>query len=423
MKKKSKRSKRAAAPAVRFETAAVHAGQQPEPITGAVMTPVFLTSTFAQKGPGQHTGFEYSRTQNPTRFALEANLAALEGGAWGLAFNAGLAASTAVLSMFDAGEHVVAGDDIYGGSFRLFDKVFRRLGLTFDYVDARDPGAVAGAITPHTRLCWIESPTNPLLRLADIRAIARICAARGVLLCVDNTFMTPYFQRPLDLGADLVVHSTTKYLNGHSDVVGGAIIGRDPGLRARLAFLQNSMGGSQPAFDSFLVMRGTKTLAVRMERHAANALAVARWLESRPEVGWVLYPGLPSHPQYALARRQMSGFGGMVSFALRPGRGVLARAQVPFSAARVHLRGVARRRRIAGRAPRHHDARIDSARPPPRAGHRRRSGAPVRRHRARRRSDRGSRASAARLRTGPPSSGPVLRRAYGVHWLSAVQAH
>ncbi|HXT95729.1 MAG TPA: PLP-dependent aspartate aminotransferase family protein [Polyangia bacterium] len=314
-------------PASKFETLAIHAGQSPEPVTGAVMTPVFLTSTYAQKGPGVHTGFEYSRTQNPTRFALEANLAALEGGAWGLAFNAGVAASTAVLATLEAGDHVVAGDDIYGGSFRLFDKVFRRLGLTFSYVDARDARAVAAAIGPRTRLCWMETPTNPLLHLCDIRALARACAARGVLLAVDNTFMTPYFQRPLDLGADLVVHSTTKYLNGHSDVVGGAIIGRDPALRARYAFVQNSMGGSQPAFDSFLVLRGTKTLAVRMERHQENALRVARWLESRREIARVIYPGLRSHPQHALARRQMSGFGGMLSFELRPGRGTLARAR------------------------------------------------------------------------------------------------
>ena len=313
----------------RFETLAVHAGQSPEPITGAVMTPVFLTSTYAQKGPGAHSGFEYSRTQNPTRFALEANLAALEGGAgaWGLAFNAGVAASTAVLATLDAGDHVVSGDDIYGGSFRLFDKVFRRLGLTFSYVDARDVRAVAAAIGPRTKLCWIETPTNPLLRLADIRAIARVCGARRVLLAVDNTFMTPFFQRPLDLGADLVVHSTTKYMNGHSDVVGGAVIGRDPELRARLAFVQNSMGGSQPAFDSFLVLRGTKTLAVRMERHQANALRIARWLEARPEIGEVIYPGLRSHPQHALARRQMSGFGGMLAFAFHDGRGALGKAR------------------------------------------------------------------------------------------------
>jgi cystathionine gamma-lyase len=298
------------------------------------MTPIFLTSTYAQRGPGEHTGFEYSRTQNPTRFALEANLAALEGGAWGLAFNAGLAASSAVLSLFDAGDEVVAGDDLYGGSFRLFDKVFRRLGLAFTYVDARDPDAVAAAITPRTRLCWLETPTNPLLRLYDIRAVAAACRARGVLLCVDNTFMTPYFQRPLALGADLVVHSTTKYLNGHSDVIGGAVVGRDPALRERLAFLQNAMGGSQPALDSFLVLRGTKTLHVRMERHQQNALAVARWLEARPDVERVFYPGLRSHPQHALARRQMSGFGGMVSFVLRGPR-PLARARALLRRVRV----------------------------------------------------------------------------------------
>jgi cystathionine gamma-lyase len=315
----------------------VHAGQHPEAVTGAVMTPVFLTSTYAQKGPGEHTGFEYSRTQNPTRFALEANLAALEGGAYGLCFNAGLAASTAVLSLLSAGDEVVSGDDLYGGTFRLFDKVFRRLGLTFVYADARDPEALAAAITPRTKLCWIETPTNPLLHLADIRAIARVCRARGVLLAVDNTFMSPYFQRPLALGADLVVHSTTKYLNGHSDIVGGAIVcgelggdGRGAGqLQRRLAFLQNSMGLSQPAFDSFMVLRGTKTLAVRMERHQENALRIARWLEKRPEVARVIYPGLRSHPQHELARRQMSGFGGMLSFVLRGGEGrrTLARAR------------------------------------------------------------------------------------------------
>jgi cystathionine gamma-lyase len=318
----------------RIDTLAVHAGQHPEPVTGAVMTPVFLTSTYAQKGPGEHSGFEYSRTQNPTRFALEANLAALEGGSWGLAFNAGLAASTAVMSLLDAGDHVVAGDDLYGGTFRLFDKVFRRMGLSFTYVDARDPAAVAAAIGPRTRLCWIETPTNPLLRLYDIRAVARACRPRGVRLCVDNTFMTPYFQRPLQLGADLVVHSTTKYLNGHSDIVGGAIVGSDRKLRERLAFLQNAMGGSQPAFDSFLVLRGTKTLTVRMQRHQENALRVARWLEARADVAQVFYPGLRSHPQHALARRQMSGFGGMVSFVLRgrrplaPARRLLRRLQL-----------------------------------------------------------------------------------------------
>ena len=329
----------------RFATRAVHAGQHPEPVTGAVMTPVFLTSTYAQKGPGEHSGFEYSRTQNPTRFALEANLAALEGGAFGLCFNAGLAATTAVLSLLSAGDEVVSGDDLYGGTFRLFDKVWQRLGLKFVYADARDPEAIAAAITPRTKLCWIETPTNPLLRLADIRAIARVCRARDVLLAVDNTFMSPYFQRPLALGADLVVHSTTKYLNGHSDIVGGAIIGRPTGgdgrgarkLRERLAFLQNAAGLSQPAFDSFMVLRGTKTLAVRMERHQANALRVARWLEARSDVARVIYPGLRSHPQHALARRQMSGFGGMLSFVLRGGEGrrTLARARKLLSALRV----------------------------------------------------------------------------------------
>jgi cystathionine gamma-lyase len=327
--------------ALHIDTLAIHAGQSPEPITGAVMTPIFLTSTYAQKGPGEHTGFEYSRTQNPTRFALEANLAALEGGAFGLCFNAGLAASTAVLSLLSAGDEVVAGDDLYGGSFRLFDKVFRRLGLRFVYADARDPRSVAAAITPRTRLCWIETPTNPLLRLADIRAVAAICRPRRVLLAVDNTFMSPYFQRPLALGADLVVHSTTKYLNGHSDIVGGAVVvGRGPGaaaLRERLAFLQNAMGGSQPAFDSFMVLRGTKTLAVRMRRHQENALRVARWLETRREVARVIYPGLRSHPQHALARRQMSGYGGMVSFELRAGRSTLRRARALLRALRLFV--------------------------------------------------------------------------------------
>jgi cystathionine gamma-lyase len=325
--------------APRIETLAVHAGQSPEAVTGAVMTPIFLTSTYAQKGPGQHSGFEYSRTQNPTRFALEANLAALEGGAWGLCFNSGLAASTAVMSLLSAGDEVVAGDDIYGGSFRLFDKVFRRLGLSFTYVDGRDPRSLLGAVTPRTKLCWLETPTNPLLHLADIQKAAAICRPRGILLAVDNTFMSPYFQRPLALGADLVVHSTTKYLNGHSDVIGGAVVGGagagSAALRERLAFLQNAMGGSQSALDSFLVLRGTKTLAVRMERHQQNALLVARWLEERREVATVIYPGLRSHPQHALARRQMSGMGGMISFVLRDDARTLRRARDILRALRV----------------------------------------------------------------------------------------
>jgi cystathionine gamma-lyase len=407
-----------AAPTLHFDTLAIHAGQSPEPVTGAVMTPVFLTSTYAQKGPGEHSGFEYSRTQNPTRFALEGNLAGLEGGAFGLCFNAGLAASTAVLSLLSAGDEVVAGDDLYGGSFRLFEKVFQRLGLRFVYADARDPRSVAAAITPRTRLCWIETPTNPLLRLADIRAIAAICRPRGVLLAVDNTFMSPYFQRPLALGADLVVHSTTKYLNGHSDIVGGAVVVRDgpgaPALRDRLAFLQNAMGGSQPAFDSFMVLRGTKTLAVRMRRHQENALRVARWLETRREVARVVYPGLRSHPQHALARRQMSGYGGMVSF-----EHASSRARAAARAAPVRVRRIAGRRRVAGRAPRDHDPRLDPAHAARGAGHQRRAHPPVGRHRGCRRSDRrsvpgaGARAGLKRRRPAgiPPASERAAMRA------------
>jgi cystathionine gamma-lyase len=301
----------------RFETLAVHAGQQPDPSTGAIMTPVYLSSTYAQAGPGEHLGFEYSRTRNPTRSALEANLAALEGGTFGLAFASGCAATATVLHLLKSGDHVVAGDDLYGGTFRLFEHVFRADGIDVTYVDARIPERVASALRPATRLCWIETPTNPMLNLADIAGIAAICRPRGVLLAVDNTFMTPYFQRPLDLGADLAVHSTTKYLNGHSDVIGGAVVGRDPALGERLRFLQNAIGAVPSPLDSFLVLRGTKTLALRMERHQANAMVLARWLETREEVERVVYPGLPSHPQHELACRQMSGFGGMIGLRLR----------------------------------------------------------------------------------------------------------
>jgi cystathionine gamma-lyase len=304
---------------LKFDTLAIHAGQAPDPTTGAIMTPVYLTSTYVQDGPGGHKGFEYSRTRNPTRDALEGCLAALEGGRHGLAFASGLAATDAVLHILSAGDHVVASDDVYGGTFRIFDKVFRRHGLTFDAVDMTDPANVERALRPETKLVWIESPTNPTLKLADLAAIAKIARARGARTVVDNTFATPVFQRPLELGIDLVVHSTTKYLNGHSDVVGGAAVTSDPDLHARLAFLQNAVGGVPSPMDSFLVLRGLKTLGVRMERHASNALAVARFLEGRPEVERVLYPGLPSHPQHALARRQMAGFGGMVTFILRGG--------------------------------------------------------------------------------------------------------
>jgi cystathionine gamma-lyase len=303
-----------------FGTRAIHAGQSPDPVTGAVMTPVYLTSTYAQAEPGVHKGFEYSRTQNLTRFALEANLASLESGAGGLCFASGLAATSTLLQLFDAGTHVVAGDDIYGGSFRLFDKVYKRLGFEFSYADpAAGAKAIEAAMTAKTKLVWLETPTNPMLKLADISAIAAVCKARGVLLAIDNTFMTPFFQRPLELGADIVAHSLTKYLNGHSDVVGGALIFKDKALRDRVAFLQNAAGGVLSAMDSFLVMRGTKTLHVRMERHESNARALASWLEGHAQVEKVYYPGLPSHPQHDLAKKQMTGFGGMISFVLRGG--------------------------------------------------------------------------------------------------------
>jgi cystathionine gamma-lyase len=303
----------------RIETLAIHAGQAPDPTTGAVMTPVYLTSTYVQDGPGGHKGFEYSRTRNPTRDALEGCLAALEGGDHALAFASGLAATDAVLHLLSAGDHVVHCDDVYGGTFRIFDKVYRRHGLQFDAVDMTDPARVARAIRPETKLVWIESPTNPMLKLVDLAAVATIARSHGARTVVDNTFATPFFQRPLALGIDAVVHSTTKYLNGHSDVVGGAVITRDADLHARLRFLQNAVGAVPSPMDAFLVLRGLKTLPVRMERHAQNALAVARFLEAQPQVEKVIYPGLPSHPQHALARRQMSGFGGMLTFLLRGG--------------------------------------------------------------------------------------------------------
>ena len=302
-----------------LETLAVHAGQTPDPTTGAVTVPVYYTSTYAQDGPGGHKGFEYSRTHNPTRFALEANLAALEGGAHGLAFASGCAATTTLLHMLSAGDHVVAGDDLYGGTFRIFEKVMRQLGIDFSYVDPTRPEAFAEAIRPTTRLAWVETPTNPLLKLCDIAAVAEICRKRGVVLAVDNTFLTPVFQRPLALGADIVVHSTTKYLNGHADVVGGAVVTSDVALHQKLAFLQNAIGAVPSPMDCFLVMRGTKTLPLRMARHAENAEQVAEWLEDHRLVEKVIYPGLASHPQHALAVRQMSGMGGMITFVVKGG--------------------------------------------------------------------------------------------------------
>jgi cystathionine gamma-lyase len=306
-------------PKLRFDTLAIHAGQSPDAATGAIMTPVYLTSTYVQDGPGVHKGFEYSRTQNPTRHALQDCLAALEGARHGLAFASGLAATDAVLHLLAAGDHVLFSDDLYGGTFRLFDKVFRRQGLAFEAVDMSDPANVARAFRKETKLVWIESPTNPMLKLVDLAEVARIARARGALSVVDNTFATPYFQRPLAHGIDAAVHSTTKYLNGHSDVVGGAVVTSDDALFERLKFLQNAVGGVPSPMDSFLVLRGLKTLHVRMARHAENAAALARFLEGHPQVERVTYPGLASHPQHALAKRQMSGFGGMLTFVLQGG--------------------------------------------------------------------------------------------------------
>jgi cystathionine gamma-lyase len=303
----------------RFETLAIHAGQRPDPVTGAVMTPVYLTSTYVQSAPGEHKGYEYSRTHNLTRHALQDCLAALEGARHGLAFASGLAATDAILHLLEAGDHVVYSDDVYGGTFRIFDKVFRRHGLDFTAVDASDPANVERAMTPRTRLVWLESPTNPMLKIADLAAVAAIARARGAVSVVDNTFATPFFQRPLELGIDVVCHSTTKYLNGHSDVVGGAVLTSDAGLHDRLRFLQNAVGAVPSPMDSFLVLRGVKTLHVRMERHERNAFQLARFLEGHPQVEKVTYPGLPSHPQHALARRQMRGFGGMLTFVVKGG--------------------------------------------------------------------------------------------------------
>jgi cystathionine gamma-lyase len=319
-----------------LETLAVHAGQTPDPTTGAVSTPIYLTSTYAQSGPGEHKGFEYSRTQNPTRFALEANIAALEGGKRGLAFASGCAATTTIFHLLSAGDHVVAGDDLYGGTYRIFERVMRQGGIDTSYVDPRQPERFAEAMRPNTKLCWIETPTNPLLKLCDIAQVAEICRKRDVILAVDNTFLTPCFQRPIELGAHLVVHSTTKYLNGHADVVGGAVVTADDALGERLAFLQNAIGAVPSPVDSFLVLRGTKTLPLRMERHAANAARVAAFLEAHAAVERVVYPGLTSHPQHALAQKQMHGMGGMITFVVKAGpRGALERARAFLKAVRL----------------------------------------------------------------------------------------
>lgn len=301
-----------------FSTRAIHAGQRPDPTTGAVMTPIYATSTYAQESPGVNKGYEYARGKNPTREAFEACIADLEGGTHGFGFASGMAATSTALELLDAGDHVVTGDDLYGGSWRLFERVRRRsMGLDFAYVDLSDIAAVEAAITPKTRMLWVETPTNPMMKLADIAALSQIARARGLILVVDNTFATPFCQQPLSLGADVVMHSATKYLNGHSDIIGGVLVTADADLGQRIKFLQNSVGGVMGPFDAFLANRGLKTLALRMRAHCENALAVARWLETRAGVARVIYPGLIAHPQHDLAARQMpGGFGGMVTVVL-----------------------------------------------------------------------------------------------------------
>ena len=298
-----------------FATRCVHAGQAPDPTTGAVTMPIYTTSTYVQQSPGVHKGYDYARTKNPTRMAFERCIADLEGGSAAFAFASGLAAIATTLECLDAGSHIVAVDDLYGGSRRLFERVRRRsAALDITYLDLTDMAAVANTVRPETRLIWIETPTNPLLKLVDLEAVAALAKARGILAVADNTFASPYVQRPLEAGFDLVVHSTTKYLNGHSDMVGGVVVvGTNDELRARMTFLQNAVGAIQGPFDSFLALRGLKTLALRMARHCASALAIAQWLERHPRVRRVHYPGLASHPQHALAKRQMHAFGGMIS--------------------------------------------------------------------------------------------------------------
>lgn len=302
-----------------FDTRVIHAGQAPDPTTGAIMVPIFQTSTYVQSSPGVHQGFEYSRTQNPTRHALEDCLASLEGGAHGVAFASGCAATSTILHTLSSGDHIISGDDIYGGTYRIFNRVFKQMGLEFTFVDTTNPEAVAAAWRENTKLVWLESPTNPMLKISDIAAVSAIAHERGGKVVVDNTFMSPYFQSPLKLGADIVVHSTTKFINGHSDVVGGIVITSDDAFAAQLRFLQNAIGAVPGPMDCWLTLRGVKTLGVRMRQHAASAMHIARLLEAHPAVERVIYPGLPSHPQHELAKQQMSGFGGMITFTLKGG--------------------------------------------------------------------------------------------------------
>ncbi len=302
-----------------FATRAIHAGQTPDPTTGAIMMPIYMTSTYVQEGPGVNKGYDYGRSQNPTRFALEANLASLEGAKHGLCFGSGCAATTALLTALDAGDHIVASDDMYGGTFRLFDKVFRRLGMTFTYVDMTDAKNVAAACTDKTKLIWVETPTNPMLKLVDIAAVCKDADARGIPVAVDNTFATPFLQQPLALGATFSVHSSTKYLGGHSDVIGGCIMLSDDAWRDRLYFVQKSTGGVPSPMDCFLLLRSTKTLHVRVQRHVENAVQIAEMLNKHANVEKVYYPGLETHPQHALMKKQMKAPGAMISFVVKGG--------------------------------------------------------------------------------------------------------
>ena len=301
-------------------TLAIHAGQSPDPSTGAIMTPIYATSTYVQKSPGVHQGYEYSRTQNPTRNAYERCIAALESGTHGFAFASGLAAAATVLEMLDSGAHIIAMDDLYGGTFRLFDKVRKRsAGLQFSFIDMTKPGAIEAAIQSNTKMIWVETPTNPMLKLVDLAEVARIGKVHGLTTVVDNTFASPILQRPIELGCDVVLHSATKYLNGHSDIVGGVLVTANAQIGQQLSFLQNAVGAVQGPFDSFLALRGLKTLHLRVERTCQNALEIARFLEAHPAVEKVIYPGLASHPQHALAKAQMSGFGGIISVVIKGG--------------------------------------------------------------------------------------------------------
>jgi cystathionine beta-lyase/cystathionine gamma-synthase len=303
-----------------FATRTIHAGQSPDPSTGAIVPPIYATSTYVQTSPGKHQGFEYARSQNPTRFAYEDCVANLEGGDAGFAFASGLAASATVLDLLDAHSHVIALDDLYGGSRRLFERVrARSAGLEFSYADMQTAESIESLIRPNTKMIWLETPSNPLLNLVDLEMVATLAAEHGILAVADNTFATPWAQRPIEHGFDLVVHSATKYLNGHSDIIGGVVVTANEELTEQLRFLQNAVGAIASPFDSFLALRGLKTLAIRMERHSANAAAIAEWLDRHPKIERVIYPGLPSHPRHELARRQMSGYGGMVAAILKGG--------------------------------------------------------------------------------------------------------